>query len=70
MGGKLTSWVIYDHPKDYPDFYVARKFHGENPASEHYLAGSLNEIRAMIPRGLFRIVRGINDELSIVETWL
>ena len=30
---ELSMWVVYDHPSDFPDRYVARLWEGEKPTS-------------------------------------
>lgn len=68
-------WTIYEHPKDYPDRFVARLFTvtpeaGAQPTKYHLLADSLEEIRNLLPPGLVRIERDLADEPQIVERWI
>jgi hypothetical protein len=71
---EIGQWVIYDHPKDHPDSFVVRRWgilDGKLiPDHECQLADSLEEARHIIPDGLVRIPRSIDDDLAIVETWL
>lgn len=72
--GQLLIWTIYDHPADYPDFYVARptiirpKTSGHLPM--HLLAKDLDTLRTMLPDGLTRLPRQPTDDPSVVEVWV
>lgn len=69
----LKIWTIYDHPKDFPDSFVARKFIGYEPTKEILVAGTLPEIRQVIKKSsgkLHRIHRSPDDDPKIVESWL
>jgi len=70
----LEMWTIYDHPDDMPDCFVARKFRvlptGPEPTRELRAAGSLEEVRSMLPLGLVNLGRYEDDEPQIVETWI
>jgi hypothetical protein len=72
----LIMWTIYNRPLDMPDCYVARKWiirrNSEQPIPTSALraAGTLEEVRNMLPRGLHRLDRFIEDDPKIVEVWL
>ncbi|TMQ14145.1 MAG: hypothetical protein E6J90_27310 [Deltaproteobacteria bacterium] len=70
----LECWTIYCSPRDYPGQFVARKFLATAPAptatSDVFVAESLEEVRALLPRGLVRFARSELDDSRIVETWL
>jgi len=66
----MELWVIYKHPKDYPDKYVARKWILDEPTSEAVFANTLEEARLAIPKGLIRMERNNQDDPCIVEIWL
>lgn len=72
----LVLWTIYDHPLDYPDFWVVRRFFGIN--DEHgdpvfdvvpRLAISLAEARSFVPLGRYRQPRVEGEDPFIAETW-
>ena len=73
----LPIWVVYDNPRDYPGFFIARKRTVEAgkdvPTNEVLKAKSLEEIRERIhevmPNG-FMIPRDETDDPVIVECWL
>ena len=67
---EVEIWVIYNHPLDYPDGYVARKFIGETPTNDVKIGGFLDELRAQLPPGLTRFDRFPGDDPVIEETWL
>jgi hypothetical protein len=71
----LSMWVVYAHPLDYPDSFVARRWtvgRGAGaPTDEVIVAETLPKIRlALMRRGLTPIARNAEDERQIVETWL
>jgi hypothetical protein len=70
----LGMWVLYRHPPDHPDAYVARKFfvgHGLTLFSDEVMIEkSLDALRTKIPRGLMRMPRRDDDDPHVVESWL
>ena len=70
----LAMWTVYDHPTDYPDEFVARKFVvgcGTIDATPELLtADTLNELRAKLPIGFICTRRMPDDDPKIVEVWL
>jgi hypothetical protein len=74
--GILINWVIYDHPKDFPDGFIARRWEvggglREPLATEDALTGTLANLRSGFWRaGLTCLTRSPEDDPKIVETWL
>jgi hypothetical protein len=71
----LEMWTIYDHPKDYPDCFVARmhvaRREGVEPSTQILTADTLDALRGIMEmRGLVCLTRDPNDDAKIVETWL
>ncbi|MCC6172097.1 MAG: hypothetical protein IT481_08715 [Gammaproteobacteria bacterium] len=70
----LEGWTIYDHPLDYPQHFVARRWtarDGEVMATaEMYIGETLAEVRELLPPGLVCIPRLPADDPAIVECWL
>jgi hypothetical protein len=66
----LSIYVVYDHPKDYPDSFVVREWHYNTPTMNVQTAPTLAEARQLIPFGLVRLHRSEGDDHTIVETWL
>jgi hypothetical protein len=72
----LSIWTVYDHPRDYPDRYVARQFivtAGEaEPTLNVIMATDLETLRATLLNELHmhRIPRSERDDPVIVETWI
>lgn len=71
----LPMWTVYERPKDYPKHFVARRFMimsmGNFAITDDVLvANTLDEVRAMLPPGLYRLDRQPNDDRNIVEVWL
>jgi hypothetical protein len=72
--GQLLIWKIYDHPADFPDWYVARPHiirpKTGGPMPMHLMAKDLDQLRALLPEGLTRLNRAADDDPSIVEVWV
>jgi len=67
---KLAIWVVYQNPRDRPGKCIARKWLNDQPTDEVLVAATLDELRAMLPPGLTRLGRRMEDDPVIVETWL
>jgi hypothetical protein len=75
MSDVFDIWTIYDHPTDFPDNFVARRFEIAGPrpliTGDVLVARSLEALRAwMQSRDLFCIQRTVDDDEKIVETWV
>jgi hypothetical protein len=73
----LIMYTVYDHPSDFPDYFVVRRFFitGETPYPEpdpfpYVIGTSLEDVRSWLPPGLDRCARSAEDEPQIVETWV
>lgn len=77
----LRLYVVYDHPRDYPDHYVVRcwvliqlpRFGAVSVRHPQYLflSTDLQPIRSMLfHSGLKCLTRSEGDESVIVESWL
>lgn len=78
---ELDMWTVYDHPKDYPHDFIARR-HVLNTGvavdkpmakatSDTIIARDLEQIRKQLRgAGLVCIPRMEGDEPQIVEVWL
>jgi len=67
----LTIRTIYDHPSDYPDTWVARRWVNDKPTGELMVSADLDALRRHFARlGLVRLDRNPADDPVIVETWL
>lgn len=64
-------WVVYDHPRDFPFSFVARRWSGGEPTTEVIESRTLDSIRLLLAaRGLVSLARHPDDEPQIVETWI
>ena len=73
MTSSLSIWAVYDHPNDYPDGFVARRFEtdaGGSATSDMFTASSLHELRSLLPPGLVCLSRAERDDPHIVEVWM
>jgi hypothetical protein len=67
----LSIWTIYDHPTDYPDCFVARRFVYDKPTNDIVTSNNLEYLRAiMIKSGLICFLRSPDDDPIIIESWL
>ena len=73
----LVMWTVYEHPKDCPGEYVARKFviteDFYGPTYESISSRSLRDVRNVLRRlyrGLIQLKRLPDDGPDIVEVWL
>jgi len=71
----MEMWTVYDHPLDYPEFFVARKWivtrTDDGPvATDEVLSNhDLHVLRSFLPDGLFCMPRTEGDDPKIIETW-
>lgn len=70
----LSMWVIYDHPKDYPNSFVLREWIIEagthKPTGRWCVKDTLEECRAELPAGVVNIGRYPEDDPCIAEVWV
>jgi hypothetical protein len=72
----LAIWTVYDHPLDYPDKFVARRFDvdasGPRPSASVIVASDLETLRNILAfeMHLTCLSRNEEDEPQIVESWL
>lgn len=67
---KVELWVVYKHPDDYPDKFVARKWVLDKPTDDIKIGNTLEEVRTLLPHGLTHINRAFLDDIVIAEIWL
>lgn len=65
----LSIWVVYDHPTDHPDVYIARRFVNDRPTGDTIQGLTLDAVRDQLPAGLARFNRDPKDDPKIVECW-
>jgi len=75
MSDRLSLWVIYKSPRDYPGKYVIREQRvldgGKiwiSPVCD--LARDLREAREKLPIGLYPLGRMEGDDPAIAEVWI
>lgn len=71
----LTIWVIFDRPKDYPEYFVARKFiykdGGMQATSLIFKNKEIENIRTNFrAKGFSPIPRQVDDDPVIIESWI
>lgn len=73
----LVMYAIYDHPIDYPEAFVCRRWFcypgKDEPVADPkpwYIDLTLDAVRQQIPPGLVCLTRMEGDDPKIVETWL
>ena len=69
----LNIWTVYEHPKDYPNNYVVRRWSGDKPTDDVDVFLSLQHARDYIkfhtPADVC-IGRSPNDDPCILECWI
>jgi hypothetical protein len=76
MNNCLTIYVIYDHPLDFPNHFVVRRWYigmvpnKPVPDAKPMLANTLTAARGLVPAGLACFPRAQVDQKQIVETWI
>ena len=75
--GVLSTWTIYDHPRAFPDAFVARRFESGKgnpetmPTADVIAAHELKPLRECFHHaGLVKLERMEADQAQIVEVWL
>jgi hypothetical protein len=71
----MSMWTVYDHPKDFPNTFVARRYmisRGTAGATNDIIVSPqlapLREVLAI--KGLIPIARSEGDDPKIVESWI
>lgn len=80
MTERLSMWTVYDHPLDYPDHFVARRFEVGQPTegdngvirtNDTIKSPYLQDVRTVLAEaGLACLPRSDGDEPQIIEVWL
>jgi len=72
--GGLPMWVVYCRPKDFPSAYVARMHviggGGHYATKMHVIGMTVDEVRELLPPGLYNLGRNPEDDAKIVEVWI
>lgn len=71
----LSIWTLYDHPKDYPAGFIARRWEvyatGPVPTDDAVMANDLETLREHFRDcGLYCMPRQPGDDPVIIETWI
>ena len=70
----LDIYVVYEHPTDYPDKFVLRKWaitpNEIHPEKTVIVEDTLEALHKHVPHNMARIERNILDEPQIIEIWL
>jgi hypothetical protein len=65
-----SIWVVYESPADFPVKYVSRRLHLNRPTPDFVVGDTLMDVRAKLPKGLFKIERSELDDPQIRESWI
>lgn len=65
-------WTIYDHPRDFPDWYVVRCWYGKVKDPVAYPTKDLDDARKYchLMGASFCLLRHANDDPAILESWI
>ncbi len=66
---KMPFIVIYNHPKDYNESYVARLFDINKPTNIVIVSKDLEVLRKKIPKGMVKFDREKEDDEKIIESY-
>lgn len=67
----IEIWTMYDHPADYPNSFIARKFINAQPTNEVIVGQSVKEIRDILAtKDLRHFGRSPDDDSIIIENWI
>jgi hypothetical protein len=72
----LSIWTVYDHPKDFPNTFVARRFECWKvlepvPTGDLIISPDLPSLRQQLhERGLTCLPRNAGDDPKIIESWI
>ena len=70
----LHIWTVYEHPRDFPHSYVARRFDvgpaGAVSTGDLVVAPDLESIRQQLPEGVVRMDRSPTNDPHVLESWL
>lgn len=70
-GLKLTMFVLYDHPSDFPDKIVVRVWDALNgPTNIACLFDTLDAAREAMPQHFTCLPRANTDDPVIIESWV
>ena len=70
MGYKYPLIMIYEHPEDYPDCYVARVFNEDKPTNICAIAKTYEELREKwCLSGWAMVSNHRDDDPSVYEIW-
>ena len=71
---QLPMFVVYDHPSDHPDHFIARLWTGLPEPKPIYFsvrASTIEPIRVVMDAcGLVHLDRSPSDAPTILETWI
>ena len=70
VGMPYPMIVIYDHPKDYPDHFVARVWCLGQPTQYISLSKSADSLRKEIPEGFTITKKPEGEDPVILETYI
>jgi len=72
----MIVWVVYDHPRDFPDLYIVRRQTAQQDGTiandvKAFGFQELERARAWLElQGLTRLERHPDDDPVILETWI
>lgn len=69
---KIPTIAIYEHPKDHPEYYVARAFDVDKPTDTVILKDTLAAVQENIKENtkMMFFSRGAEDDPCIVGVWI
>ena len=66
----FETWIVYDHPFDYPDSYVAKQFINQIETERFILSSKLEGVvETLLERG-FTCQKTVKDDNEIIQVWI
>ena len=71
---RLPMWVVYNHPSDYPEDYVARIYYSLPAPAATFMVIRSKSLASLqdflLSRGAIKFARDPNDDPAILEVWI
>lgn len=70
---ELDMWVVYDHPRDFPRAWVARRWTvgtAAAPTGDMIACSTLEQLRAVVGGNRLQLPRHDADDPKVTEAWL
>lgn len=70
MAAEIPLIVVYAHPEDFPEYYVARLFDLRRPTHFFCKRETLQELQECIPERMYFVRRELADDPVVVGSYI